>query len=298
LQPSKKIALSTSKSNLLLFLTAIIWGLAFVAQRAGMEDIGPFAFNGIRFALGSVSLLPLIYFQRRKSRAAKQKTSTKQLLQIGLLTGVVLFTAASLQQIGMVYTTAGNGGFITSLYVIIVPVLGLFWRHKISKLTWIGGLLAVLGLYFLSVNDRFTLALGDALVLVSAFFWAGHVLLIGHYSRKADVLTLAAMQFVVVAVLSLGVSSVTEITQWENVRAAAIPILYGGLMSVGVAYTLQLIAQRKAAPAHAAIILSLESLFAALGGILILHEALTFRITLGGLLMLAGVIVSQLKVKA
>ena len=289
--------MSTFKSNLLLFITAIIWGLSFVAQRAGMEDIGPFAFNGIRFALGSISLLPLIYFQKRKSQPSAEKVSNKKMLSAGLLTGLVLFAGASLQQIGMVYTTAGNGGFITSMYVIIVPLLGLFWRHKISKLTWVGGLLAVLGLYFLSVGESFTLALGDALVLASAFFWAGHVLLIGHYSKKTDVLTLAALQFAVVAVLSLMVSAVIETTQWENVQAAAIPILYGGLMSVGVAYTLQIIAQQKAHPAHAAIILSLESLFAAVGGILILQEALTFRIAIGGLLMLSGVIVSQLKLK-
>lgn len=290
--------MSTFKSNLLLLLTAIIWGLAFVAQRAGMEDIGPFAFNGIRFALGSLSLLPLIYFQRKRRKPLTRKAKRKAMLQAGLITGLALFAGASLQQIGMVYTTAGNGGFITSLYVIIVPVLGLFWRHKISKLTWIGGLLAVVGLYFLSATESFSLDLGDALVLVSAFFWAGHVLLIGHYSKKTDVLVLAALQFTLVAVLSLLVSFLIETTHWANVQAAAIPILYGGLMSVGVAYTLQVIAQQKAQPAHAAIILSLESLFAAIGGILILNEALSFRIALGGVLMLAGVIVSQLKLKA
>ncbi len=293
---AKKIkSLSTLKSNLLLFITAIIWGLSFVAQRAGMEDIGPFAFNGIRFALGSLSLLPLIYFQR-KSRPSVKKINRKNILQAGLFTGLMLFGGASLQQVGMVYTTAGNGGFITSLYVIIVPVLGLFWRHKISKLTWIGGFLAVLGLYFLSVTDGFNLAFGDGLVLLSAFFWAGHVLLIGHFSKKVDVLVLAALQFAVVAVLSLVVSSFIETTHWGNIQAAALPILYGGLMSVGLAYTLQVIAQQKARPAHAAIILSLESLFAAIGGIVILNESLSLRIGIGGILMLTGVIVSQLKI--
>ncbi|MCF6170665.1 MAG: DMT family transporter [Bacteroidales bacterium] len=287
--------MTTFKSNLLLFVTAIIWGLAFVAQRAGMEDIGPFAFNGIRFALGSISLLPLIYLQQKRKKPLTRKADRTAVVLGGLVAGTVLFAGASLQQVGMVYTTAGNGGFITSLYVIIVPVLGLFWRHKISKLTWIGGLLAVLGLYFLSVTESFSLVLGDALVLASAFFWAGHVLLIGHYSKKTDVLVLAAVQFAVVAVLSLLVSGILETTQLENVRAAAIPILYGGLMSVGVAYTLQVIAQQKARPAHAAIILSLESLFAAAGGILILNEPLSIRIAFGGLLMLSGVVVSQLK---
>ena len=295
MRPKKTISLSTFKSNLLLFVTAIIWGLAFVAQRAGMEDIGPFAFNGIRFALGSVSLLPLIYFQRRNKPATTKKANQKDILIGGLATGMVLFAGASLQQVGMVYTTAGNGGFITSLYVIIVPVLGLFWHHKISKLTWVGVLFAVSGLYLLSVKGGFVLALGDSLVFASTFFWAGHVLLIGHFSKKTDVLVLAAFQFAVVAVLSLAVSYLTETTNLGNVRAAAIPILYGGLMSVGVAYTLQVIAQQKARPAHAAIILSLESLFAATGGIVLLNEPLNLRFAFGGLLMLAGVIVSQLK---
>lgn len=285
------------RSNILLFITAIIWGLAFVAQRAGMEDIGPFAFNGIRFALGSLSLVPLIYFQQKKSKSGKKISSPKNRIFAGLITGLVLFAGASLQQIGMVYTTAGNGGFITSLYVILVPVLGLFWKQKINKQTWIGGLLAVLGLFFLSVTENFTMAFGDGLVLISAIFWAGHVLLIGHFSKKEDVLILAALQFAVVAVLSIVVSLLTETTHWENIQAAAIPILYGGLMSVGVAYTLQVIAQQKARPAHAAIILSLESLFAALGGILILNELISWRIGMGGLLMLFGVIISQLKRK-
>ncbi len=217
------------------------------------------------------------------------------MMKAGLFAGLVLFGGASLQQWGMVYTTAGNAGFITSLYVILVPLLGLFWRHKINRFTWVGALLAVLGLYFLSVKEGFSLALGDNLVFASAFFWAGHVLLIGHYSKKVDVLVLAAVQFAVVAVLSLTVSFVIETTHWENIQAAAIPILYGGLMSVGVAYTLQVIAQQKARPSHAAIILSLESLFAALGGIIILNEPLSLQIGVGGILMLAGVIVSQMK---
>lgn len=283
------------RSNILLFITAIIWGLAFVAQRAGMEDIGPFAFNGIRFALGSVSLVPLIYILQNKNRTVQKTSSPKNKIVAGFITGLVLFAGASLQQVGMVYTTAGNGGFITSLYVILVPIIGLFWKQKVSRQTWIGGLFAVLGLYFLSVTENFTLAFGDGLVLLSAFFWAGHVLLIGHFSKKENVLILAALQFAVVAILSILVSLLTEITHWENIQAAAIPILYGGLMSVGVAYTLQVIAQQKARPAHAAIILSLESLFAAVGGILILNELINWRIGIGGLLMLFGVIISQLR---
>ncbi len=292
------MSLTVFKSNLLLLLTAVIWGLAFVAQRAGMEDIGPFAFNAIRFALGSLSLLPLIYFRKNKKTVASVKLPPRLLLTGGLATGLVLFAGASLQQAGMVYTTAGNGGFITSLYVIIVPVLGLFWRHRPGPLTWVGAFVAMAGLYLLSVKEGLHLEPGDGLVLAGAFFWAGHVLLVGHFSKKTDVLVLAALQFAVVSVLSGLVSLAYETTHWTNVEAAAIPILYGGLMSVGVAYTLQVVAQQKARPAHAAIILSLESLFAAVGGILILGEAFNLQIASGGLLMLTGVIISQLRTKA
>lgn len=289
--------LTILKSNILLFITALIWGLSFVAQRAGMENIGPFAFNGIRFALGSIALLPLIYFQHKSNHTNSKQSSLHGLFFAGLLCGVVAFTGVSLQQVGMVYTSAGNGGFITSLYVIIVPVLGLFWRHEISKLTWLGGLLAVTGMYVLSVSENFSLALGDSLVFAGAFFWAGHVLLIGHFSKRVSVLPLAAWQFAVVAFLSCLVSFFFETTHWSNVQAAAIPILYGGFMSVAVAYTLQVIAQQKAHPSHAALILSLEALFAAIGGIIILDEPLNWRICFGGILMLSGVVLSQLKRK-
>ena len=290
--------LSTLKANILLLITAIIWGLAFVAQRSGMESMGPFGFNGIRFGLGSLSLIPLILFQKHAKRTAQKESIPQRYFFGGIVCGLVLFAGASLQQVGMVYTTAGNGGFITSLYVILVPVLGLFWHHKINRLTWFGAMLAVFGLYFLSVTEGFKLAPGDSLVFASAFFWAGHVLLIGFYSRQTSVLVLAAFQFAVVSVLSLLISSQFETTHWSNVQSAAIPILYGGLMSVGVAYTLQVIAQQQAHPSHAAIILSTESLFAAMGGIILLNEPCTFRIVVGGSLMLAGVIVSQIRMPA
>lgn len=282
-------------SDVLLLLTAIIWGLAFVAQRAGMEHIGPFAFNGIRFALGSISLLPLIYFQKKRDKVSQPVKSLSLLYFGGLFAGLVLFAGASFQQIGIVYTSAGNAGFITSLYVIIVPVLGLFWKHKVNAQIWIGVLLAIVGLYYLSVNERFIISLGDGLVFISAFFWAGHVLIIAKYSRISNSLFLALIQFTVCAILSLTTALIIETTTIEDITSAAIPILYGGVMSVGVAYTLQIFAQKKAHPSNAAIILSLESLFAALGGWIILNEQLTNRLIIGGGLMLAGVIISQYK---
>lgn len=166
------------KSDILLLITATIWGFAFVAQRVGMDYVGPFTFNAVRFALGSLSLIPLILLlQKRQPRSTTPKH--KPVLKGALLAGVALFAGASLQQAGLVYTTAGNAGFITGLYVVIVPIIGLFWRQRPHFGTWVGAIMAAVGLYFLSVTDSFTISFGDLLVLMGAFFWAGHVLLIG-----------------------------------------------------------------------------------------------------------------------
>ena len=290
-----KVSRSVLGHESLLLLTAIIWGLAFVAQRAGMENIGPYAFNGIRFLLGSVSLLPIILLiNRKKKQKLSQPARFKLNIIGGLVSGLVLFIAASFQQVGLVFTTAGNAGFITSLYVVIVPFMGLFFGLKVNIPTWAGTLLALIGLYFLSVKTGFIIQKGDLYVLISAFFWAAHLLVIGYYTSKTEVLWLAVIQFAVTGLLSLIVAAFIEDTSLDNIRLAAIPILYGGLMSVGVAYTLQIIGQKKAIPAHAAIILSLEALFAALGGWLILNESLSSRQIFGGALMISGLIASQL----
>jgi len=297
----KQISRSILGHEALLLLTAIIWGLAFVAQRAGMESIGPFVFNGIRFLLGSISLLPVIILLNRNNLpAGKQGNPTalqakkhKLMWVSGLISGLVLFIASSFQQMGMVFTTAGNAGFITSLYVIMVPLLGLIFGLKVNRYTWIGALLAVIGLYFISVNTGFSIQKGDLLVLASAFFFAIHLLIIGYYSNKTEVMWLAFIQFALTGILSLIVGYFTEVIDIEQIKLATIPLLYGGLMSVGVAYTLQIVGQRKAIPTHAAIILSLEALFAALGGWLILDEMFTSRQITGGILMLAGVVLSQ-----
>lgn len=286
----------TLKADILLLLTAMIWGFAFVAQRVGMDYVGPFTFNGVRFALGSLSLIPLILFFQRGS--GKQPAHSEQqrisVLKGGLLAGGALFAGASLQQFGLVYTTAGNGGFITGLYVVIVPLLGLFWRQRPHAGTWVGAILAAIGLYFLSVTESFTIAFGDLLVLIGAFFWAGHVLLIGWLAPRCDSLKLASVQFAVCSLLSMAVALTTEHVALQGIIDAAIPILYGGLGSVGIAYTLQVIAQREAHPAHSAIILSLEGVFAAVGGWLLLNEVLTLRSFFGCMLMLVGMLFSEL----
>lgn len=287
----------SQRANLILLFTAMIWGLAFVAQRSGMKDIGPFAYNGLRFALGSLSLLPVLIIDQRKRLSKKYSITRNEFLWAGLVCGVFLFAGSSFQQVGMVYTTAGNGGFITSLYVILVPVFGLFWHQKVNIQTWLGALMALVGMYFLSVKGSMNLALGDSLVFVSAFFFAGHVLVIGKYAPQTNIIRLSVVQFSVASVFSLLISLLIETTTLDDILRAGIPILYGGIMSVGVAYTLQMLGQKKAHPSHAAIILSLESLFAAIGGILILDEPLNFKVALGGCLMLAGVILSQLRLR-
>ena len=288
--------LSGIGSEFLLLLAAIVWGFAFVAQKAGMESIGPMAYNGIRFMLGSVSLLPLIWLYNRKEIKSKPaKYKNKELWKAGLISGLVLFAASSIQQIGIVYTTVGNAGFITSIYVILVPIFGLFLKHKVYIQPWIGAIIALIGLYFLSVSEGLTLVVGDILVFGSAFFWAVQVLLASYYAIRVNVIKLAAIQFALTGILSLAISFFTETYGLQNIYNALIPILYGGIMSVGLAFTLQLIAQQKAVPSHAAIILSTESVFAAIGGWLILNEELSRLETLGAAMMLTGVILSQLR---
>jgi len=281
----------------LLLLTAIIWGTAFVAQRVGMEHVGPFTFNGIRFALGSLVILPLIMSGKTGNgidRSGKGPAGRGVIIGGGFLIGSFLFAGASLQQVGIVYTTAGNAGFITGLYVVIVPIMGLLFRQRTTAGSWIGAVLAAFGLYLLSVTARFTMGYGDLLVLLGAFFWAGHVLIIGWLSPRFNSFRLAFFQYVACAVLSLSVAVLYETPSLDGIARAAIPILYGGILSVGIAYTLQVVAQKRARPTHAAILLSMESVFAAVAGWIILDEVMSLRQLTGCALMLSGMLLSQL----
>ncbi|WP_031482371.1 DMT family transporter [Maridesulfovibrio frigidus] len=287
------------KADVLLLITAMIWGAAFVAQRVGMDYVGPFTFNAVRFALGAFALLPLIYRldSEKKKDGTYKKLDMNQFFKGSIIAGSALFLGSTLQQWGLVYTTAGNAGFITGMYVVFVPIMGLFFKQKTGLPTWVGVVLAVVGMYLLSVNEGFNIAFGDLLVLISAFFWAGHVIVISLISSRIDPIKFASGQFVVCSIFSfIGVFMVEEVTL-SGIYAGAIPILYGGLMSVGVAYTLQVIAQQDAKPAHAAIILSLESVFAAVAGWLLLGETLTIQGLFGCGLMLCGMLVSQIKSK-
>tara|TARA_B100000035_G_scaffold4656_2_gene4195 strand:- start:2257 stop:3147 length:891 start_codon:yes stop_codon:yes gene_type:complete len=278
-------------ANSLLLITAAIWGLGFVAQVVGMNYLSPFAFIGARFLLGAASLLPLVIFFYYRNWLPQSSLRT---VCIGsLVLGTILFAAGSLQQVGIVYSNASNAGFITGLYMVLVPIIGLALKLRPGLNAWIGTLLAVIGLFLLSVKADFTMGYGDTLLLIGAVGWALHILAIDHYASRAAPLLLALGQFIVCGVLAVGVSVVWETTTWEQLSAATNVLIYAGVITVGVAYTLQVIAQERADPTHAAIILSLEAVFGALGGYLFLQEQLTPRELWGCTLMLAGMLVSQ-----
>ncbi len=278
------------RAEALLLLAAAIWGFAFVAQRAGMEHIGPFLFNGVRFALGAGVLLPVWWWRGGRLDASRA-------LVRGTWVGLVLFVSSALQQAGLIYTTAGRAGFITGLYVVLVPIVARSWGRRVGTPAWIGVTLATIGLFVLSVDSSGGVGLGDMLVLASAFGWTCHVLLIDRFTRRTDAIAFALVQFGVCSGLSLLAALVLERGHAVDVRGAAIPILYGGVLSVGVAYTLQVVGQRGAPPAATALLLSTEAVFAALGGAWLLGESLEGRALAGCALMLCGVVVSQLGVR-
>ncbi|WP_455367723.1 DMT family transporter [[Eubacterium] cellulosolvens] len=292
---------SIIKSDAVLLFTSFVWGFAFVAQRVGMNHVGPFTFNGIRFALGSLALLPILILNQQHRLSAEDtylmKVQTIKMKNVILgisLAGSVLFMGASLQQVGLIYTTAGKAGFITSLYVIIVPILGLLWRNRVEKGTWIGALLAVIGLYLLSVTEGFMIAFGDLLILAGAFFWASHILIIARIIPSIRPLKLAVFQYLICSILSIIIAFSTEHITLQGISQASMPILYGGFLSVGVGYTLQLIGQQSAPPAHAAILLSSEAVFAVFGGWLVLGENLSHRGLIGCVFIFSGMLFSQL----
>lgn len=288
------------KANILLLLTAAIWGFAFVAQKVGAEHVGAFTFNGIRFALGSISLIPLILFLNKKKGENEEnknndRDSLKHTIKAGIIAGCALFIATSLQQMGVMGTTAGKAGFITGLYMVIVPILGLFLKQKVNKSTWIGIIIAIIGLYLLSINEDFSISNGDLLVLIGSVGWAVHILLIDNFTKKIDPLKLSSVQFATCSILSLVMAIIFEDINMVGISRAMVSILYGGLLSVGVAYTLQVVAQKNAKPSHAAILLSMESVFGALGGAMLLGERIGVRGLVGCILIFIAIIISQLK---
>ena len=283
------------RADLIMLLAAAIWGFAFVAQREGMETMGPFLFNTARFFIGTVFLLPIVWYLSKKNKSQNNKeTSTKKLLFAGFIAGLFLFLAASFQQVGIQYTTAGKAGFITGLYIFFVPLIGIFFGQRTGSGTWLGAFIALIGLYLLSINKDFSIAQGDLLQLICAIFFAAHILVIGYVAKSMDPLKLSLIQYFVSAVLSFFIAVAIEVITWKMIVDTAIPLLYAGIMSIAIGYTLQVVAQQHAKSSHAAIILGLEGAFAVLGGWLILDENLSTRGLIGCGLMLLGMFLSQL----
>lgn len=296
----------TLRQSFLLFLTAVIWGVAFVAQSAGMEYLGPFTYNGVRSVLGGMVLLPCIALLN-KIQAAKPDTaegssvegrnikkSGKEFAAGGLCCGFILFAASNFQQFGIQYTTVGKAGFITAMYILIVPILGLLVHKKAGLQVWIGVVFGIAGLYLLCMTDSFSLEKGDALVLICAFIFSLHILVIDHFSQRVDGIKMSCIQFWVCGILSLFCSFLFERPDLQSICDAWLPVCYGGIMSCGVAYTLQIVGQKDMNPTVASLILSLESVVAAAAGFLLLGQAMSLRELVGCLMMVMAITSAQL----
>lgn len=280
---------------LLLFIGAMIWGTAFVAQSVGSNELNAFAFNFIRKFIGAIALLPVLTWQIRTSGKTLKDVFSKDLLLGGLICGTGLFFASTFQQMGIELSTVGKSAFITTLYIVLVPILGLFLRKKVSLKVWIGVFLASLGLYLLCMKgEAFVLEIGDIYLLLCAFFFSIQIMAVDHFAPKVDGLALSIMQFVVVGIFS-GIGMIaTEIPTWTQISAAAVPILYTAIVSSAIGYTLQIIGQKHLSATVASLIMSLESVFATLAGWLILHEVLSTQELIGCGLVFAAVILTQL----
>ena len=296
------------KNTGMLFLAALIWGFAFVAQSAGMEYVGPFTFNAVRCIIGAIVLVPVaLLFKQGNGNGEQDSVSTKvetkgkwfsrnkTLLLGGVSCGVFLGVATNLQQIGIMTTSVGKAGFLTALYIVLVPIAGLFFKKKCPATVWIGVVCSFAGLYLLCMTGgSFSLATGDLLLLGCAVVFTGHILVIDYFAPKVNGVWMSCIQFLTAGIISASPMLFTETPTWEGIFAAKLPILYAGVMSCGVAYTLQILGQKNYNPTVAVLILSLESCFSVLGGFLILHETLTARELCGCALMFAAIILAQL----
>ena len=288
--------------NILLLLTAAIWGTAFVFQRMGSQDIEPLFFNSSRMLLAAVAvgIVALILGRKDKEKQLamtpeERRANRKVTIIGGILCGLFLAGGSAFQQMGLVYTTAGKAGFITALYILIVPVISFFFfRKKISWIVWLAVIIGVFGMYLLCVNEGFSLTKGDLLVMVCAFIFSGHILCIDHFVKLADPIRISAIQFVTGTVLLGILAFIFEDPSWDDITKALIPILYCGVVSGGVGYTLQMVGQKFSSPTVASLLLSLESVFAVLAGMLILHESLTFKELIGCIVMFIAIILVQI----
>ena len=293
-------------SAVLLFLAAFIWGVAFVAQSVGMDYVGPFTFNGCRFLLGGVVLTPFAVIREKKYQKSKtylsmteeqQRNHRETTLWGGLCCGIAICIASSFQQAGMLYTSVGKAGFITALYIVLVPVMGVFMKKKVPSIVWVGVILAAIGFYFLCITESFSINYGDILIFICAVCFTFHILIIDYFAPKADGVALSCIQFWFSGIVCMGIAFLKETFDFGAIIQAAVPILYAGVMSCGVAYTLQIIGQKHMKPTVASLILSLESVISVLAGWVILREVLTGRQLLGCVLVFSAVILAQIPVK-
>lgn len=296
MQQSKKNKL---QGSIFLLLGTVIWGFSFIAQSVGMAQMGPFAFQSIRCLLAVLFLLPItLAFDRGDWRTSMQKWKNPQLWRVGLICGCALFAAATLQQLGLLYTDAGKAGFLTAMYIVLVPIIGLFRRKKPSRAALFSVALAVVGLYLLSCMGAAGINRGDLLLLGCALAFSVQINCIDALAGSLDGIRLNCIQCLVVAVLSAPFALALETVRLENILACWLPLAYAGILTMGVAYTLQILGQKRLEPTTASLIMSLESVFAALGGWLILHETMTPWETLGSCLVFTAVVVSQLPDRA
>ncbi len=283
------------RSSLLLFLTAVIWGVAFVAQSAGMEYVGPFTFNAVRSVIGGIVLIPCIFILNRgKQNRQRSRQGRRDLIRGGICCGIFLAAASSFQQFGIQHTSVGKAGFITALYILLVPLLGLLFGKRVSRRVWIAVAIAVLGMYLLCVNEGFSIAFGDLLVMVCALLFAVHILVVDYFSPRADGVQLSCIQFFTCGLICAVGMFLFEKPSFQQILTAWMPVLYAGVMSCGVAYTFQIIGQRDTDPTVASLILSLESVVSMLAGWLLLHQALSLRELGGCALVFCAIVLAQL----
>ena len=280
-------------SSLLLFLAACIWGVAFVAQSVGMDYMGPCTFNGIRFLIGGTVLLPLVYVRVKKKKNTPEELPPALTLKGGICCGLAICAASLCQQKGIMETTVGKAGFITTLYIIIVPVFGLFLRKKVPGKVWIAAAVAAVGMYMLCINESFSVSRGDAFVFLCAIIFAVHILVIDYFSPKTDGVALSCIQFYTAGIICTVAAFAVETPTWGQFVSGIVPILYAGVMSCGVAYTLQIIGQKNVEPTVASLILSMESVVSVLAGWVILGQELSSKELAGCVLVFAAVILVQ-----
>lgn len=286
----KKKSLS---SSLMLALTALIWGVAFVAQSEGMNYVGGFTFNASRFIIGGILLIPCIFLMKKGERKEVKTVSVRMGIIGGICCGIFLCIGSSFQQFGIAHTTVGKAGFITSLYIIIVPLLGLFLHKKIEFNIWISVVVAALGMYLLCITDGFSIGKGDMLVSLCAVGFSLHILVIDYFSSKADGVFISCVQFFTAGIISLVLMAVYEHPTWDGVIAAWAPILYAGVMSCGVGYTLQVVAQKNVEPTVASLIMSLESVFSVLAGWILLGQKMSAKELFGCGLVFGAILLAQ-----